>query len=75
MALTFDFINSTLQTYTQSREADLKAQISALGENPSTADLLAMQQKLQSWTMMTQLQSTVVKELADALKGIIQKAA
>lgn len=75
MPLTFDFINSTLQTYTQSREAELQTQISSLGSNPSTADLLAMQQKLQSWTMMTQLQSTVVKELADALKGIIQKAA
>ena len=40
-----------------------------------TADMLKLQQVMQQWTMMTQVQSTVVKELGDTLKGIIQKAA
>ncbi|MDK2123476.1 EscF/YscF/HrpA family type III secretion system needle major subunit [Parachitinimonas caeni] len=74
MSLTFDYINSTLNTYVQTRETDLKTQITSLGSNPSTADLLGMQQKIQSWTMMTDMQSTVVKQVADALKGIIQKS-
>ena len=37
--------------------------------------MLEVQQQLQQWTMMTQVQSTVVKELGDTLKGVVQKAA
>jgi type III secretion protein F len=33
-----------------------------------------MQQMMQEWTMLTQLQSTLVKDIGDALKGIIQKS-
>lgn len=55
-------------------EQDLRAQIQSMGNNPSTADLLIMQQQLQKWTMLIQLQSTVVKEFGDAMKGVIQKA-
>ena len=33
-----------------------------------------MQVGLQKWSMLIQLQSTITKELGDALKGIIQKA-
>lgn len=55
-------------------EQDLRNQIQSMGSNPSTSDLLVMQQQLQKWTMLIQLESTVVKEFGDALKGIIQKA-
>ena len=54
--------------------AELRNLIGSLGENPSTADLLALQQQVQQWTLTTQVQSTVIKEVADALKGIVQKA-
>ena len=73
--LNFDYINSSIATVVQRREADLLTQIGNLGDSPSTADLLAMQQQVQSWTMTTQIQSTLVKEVADALKSIIQKSA
>ena len=72
--INFDFINNSISKEVQSREADLKTQISALGANPTTSDLLNMQQQLQQWTMTTQIQSTLVKEISDAMKGIIQKA-
>jgi len=72
--LTFDYINTSIATAVQSKEADLKTQISALGTNPSTSDLLVLQQQIQQWTMMTQVQSTLVKEISDAMKGVIQKA-
>jgi type III secretion protein F len=37
-------------------------------------DLLQVQTNLQKWTLTTNIQSTLTKELGDALKGIIQKA-
>ena len=72
--LTFDYINSTVFNVVQNREQALLSQIGALGNNPTTAELLAMQQQIQQWTMLTQIQSTVVKEVGDALKGIVQKS-
>jgi type III secretion protein F len=72
--LTFDYINSSVATAVQSRETQLQTQISQLGTQPSTGDLLALQQQIQQWTMMTQIQSTLVKEISDAMKGVIQKA-
>lgn len=58
----------------RSTEADLQSAIQRLGPSPTTADLLVFQQKVQQWSMMTQLESTVVKEYADTLKGVIQKS-
>lgn len=72
--ITFDYINSSVASVVQSRESDLKIQISKLGVNPTTTDLLNLQQQIQQWTMMTQIQSTLVKEISDAMKGVIQKA-
>ncbi len=73
--MTFDFINDSVYQVVQQREVELRNQISALGPNPTSTDLLNLQQQIQQWTMMTQVQSTLVKEVSDALKGIIQKAA
>jgi type III secretion protein F len=73
--ISFETINSTIAQVSSRREADLKNTISNLGDNPTTADLLMMQQQVQQWTMLTQIQSTVVKEVSDAMKGVIQKAA
>jgi len=72
--ITFDYINSSVAIVVQSRESDLKVQISKLGANPTTSDLLNLQQQIQQWTMVTQIQSTLVKEISDAMKGVIQKA-
>ena len=73
--LTFDSINSSIAQVTTRREAALKETITGLGDSPSTADMLSMQQQVQQWSMFTQIQSTIVKELSDAMKGVIQKAA
>ncbi|RKK03219.1 type III secretion protein [Pseudoroseomonas wenyumeiae] len=48
--------------------------LSTLSSSPSTAEMLALQQQVQQWSMLTQTQSTIVKELSDTLKGIVQKA-
>jgi type III secretion protein F len=72
--LTFDYINSTVASAVRSKEQDLLNQIGGLSTNPTTQDLLLLQQQVQQWTMMTQIQSTLVKEVSDAMKGVIQKA-
>lgn len=74
--LSFESINSTVYNAVQSRENDLRSRIEAIGsqENPGSLDLLLMQQEVQQWSMMIQIQSTLVKELGDAMKGIVQKA-
>lgn len=72
--LTFDYLNNSIGNVLQNKENDLRTLIGSLGPNPTSADLLAMQQQVQQWTLITQIQSTVVKEVADALKGIVQKA-
>lgn len=73
--LTFNSINASIAQVTAGREAALKETIGGLGESPSTSDMLNMQQQIQQWSMFTQIQSTIVKELSDAMKGVIQKAA
>ncbi len=72
--LSFDFLNNSIAKVVQGKEGDLRTLISSLGDNPTTADLLSLQQQVQQWTLTTQVQSTVIKEVADALKGIVQKA-
>lgn len=74
-AITFQTLTNTLGQIGAQREVALRDTISGLGDSASTGDLLVLQQRMQEWTMFTQLQSTVVKELSDAMKGIIQKAA
>lgn len=72
--LTFENINATVSNVTRAREAELKQTLSQL-EEPTTQDLLRMQQEVQQWGMFTQIQSTIVKEVAEAMKGVIQKSA
>jgi type III secretion protein F len=76
MPVTFDSIGSTLNRISQSTEDSLQAKLEEIGnkENPSTQDLLEFQQLMQQWSVSVQMNSTMIKELGDALKGIIQKA-
>lgn len=72
--LTFDYINTTVYRALSAKEATLMQKIQESGDQPSTMQLLELQQQVQQWTMMTQIQSTLVKEISDAMKGVIQKA-
>ncbi|SEK10174.1 type III secretion protein F [Variovorax sp. OK605] len=74
-SVTFQSINNSVANVTQRAEANLQTRIAAMGDNPTTSDLLGLQQEVQQWNMFTQIQSTLVKEVADAMKGVIQKAA
>ena len=77
MSLSFDTINSFNVQVVQKSEDAMAALITTMnnkGADVTTADLLSMQTNLQKWTMTTDIQSTITKQLGDALKGIIQKA-
>jgi type III secretion protein F len=73
MALTFDTISNTVGQTLKVHQQELQSFTSSMDPS-NTADLLKMQQMMQEWTMLTQLQSTLVKDIGDALKGIIQKS-
>lgn len=75
--INFDTVNRTIAQAVTARETSLRNTITEVGsqETPSSVDLLIMQQEIQQWSMMIQIQSTVVKELSDSMKGIIQKSA
>lgn len=73
MALTFDSINNTIGQTLEVQQSELENFTSSM-DPTDTADLLKMQQMMQEWTMLMELQSTLVKDIGDALKGIIQKS-
>lgn len=73
-SITMDFINNTVNQAVKSKETNLMQVITNMGDAPTTQDLLVLQQQVQQWTMFTQIQSTLVKEVSDAMKGVIQKA-
>lgn len=76
--LNFNNINNTIYDSIRSQESRLRDTISNISTdadgNISQADLLKLQQQTQQWTMMVELQSTLTKQIADSLKGVIQKA-
>ncbi len=73
--LNFDYIGTTVASAVQASETSLKARIAALDPaNASPTDLLLLQQEVSKWTVMTEIQSTLVKTISDAMKGIVQKS-
>ena len=72
-SITFSGINNAVLTNVQIKEDALKTAIETLGSNPTTQDLLVLQQKMQEWSMLVELQSTLAKTTAETMKGVIQK--
>ena len=76
--LNFNSVNSMIYDSIRSQESNLQTTLSNLRTNAdgsvSQADMLKMQQQVQQWTMLIEIQSTITKQIADSLKGVIQKA-
>lgn len=72
--ITFDTIVTPINNGVMAQEANLRSVVASIGQNPSTLDMLNMQQAMTKWSMMIQLQSTLIKELGDTMKSVIQKA-
>ncbi len=56
------------------REAALRDTLTTAPTNPTTVDMLTMQQQVQQWSMLVQIVSTIYKEVSDSLKGVVQKS-
>ena len=74
-ALSIDYVSQAMLPAISNAEQLLRTTIEQTSANASPAQLIELQRQIQQWTLLTQLQSTVVKELADAAKSVIQKAA
>ena len=76
--LNFNSVNNKIYDSIRSQESNLQTTLSNLRTNAdgsvSQADMLKMQQQVQQWTMLIEIQSTITKQIADSLKGVIQKA-
>ncbi|QEI08276.1 type III secretion protein [Pigmentiphaga aceris] len=76
--LNFNNVNNTVYEGIRTQETKLQSTIATLGAaadgNISQADMLMMQQQVQQWSMMIEIQSTITKQIGDSLKGVIQKA-
>jgi|tagenome__1003787_1003787.scaffolds.fasta_scaffold17043373_2 type III secretion apparatus needle protein len=72
MSVDLSSIAQTLGNNTATATNSLKdAMTKAASGKPE--DLTNMQMALQKWTMMNQLQSTMIQQLGECCKGIIQK--
>lgn len=77
-SISFNYLNNTVMQAYMAREQDLRTSVQTLrnkGSDVSNVDLLDLQTKVQQWSLMSSLQSTLTKEVGDAMKGIVQKAA
>ncbi len=74
--ISFATINSTLNQLVQTSENSLSSLLTSISQkaNPSTTDMLSLQQALQNWTVMIESSSTTTKDFYDSIKGIVQKA-
>lgn len=73
--LNFDYIGNTVANAVQSAETSLRARVTSMDPvTVSPTELLLLQQEVAKWTLMTEIQSTLIKTLSDSMKGIIQKS-
>lgn len=76
--MNFNALNETIYNSIRSQEGKLRSTISSISTdadgNVSQTDLLKLQQQTQQWTIMIELQSTITKQIADSIKGVIQKS-
>ncbi len=73
--LSLDYITNVGLNSVDTYEAAIKAKFDQTrGTEVSTTTMLELQSMTQKWSLMTQIQSTLIKEVSDAMKGVVQKA-
>ena len=68
-----DQINSIGATVVHTQEQNLRASL-ANATDLSSGEMLKLQTQIQQWTIFVNLQSTLTKDVADALRAVIQKS-
>jgi hypothetical protein len=74
--ISFGTINTTLNQLVGNAETSLNTLLTTVSQkaDPSTTDMLSLQQGLENWTTMLEASSTATKDFYDALKSTVQKS-
>jgi type III secretion apparatus needle protein len=73
--LSLDYITNMGLSSVDAYETQIKAKFDQTrGTDVSTTTMLELQSMTQKWSLLTQIQSTLIKEVSDAMKGVVQKA-
>lgn len=73
--LSLDYITNVGLNSVDAFENQIKAKFDQTrGADVSTTTMLELQSMTQKWSLLTQIQSTLIKEVSDAMKGVVQKA-
>ena len=73
-SLSLDYINNIGMTALSNKEQTLRATFADSTQELSTVKMLELQSQVQEWSLLTSIQSTLAKEVSDAMKGVIQKS-
>lgn len=73
-SLSLDYINNIGMTALSNKEQTLRATFADSTQELSTVKMLELQSQVQQWSLITSIQSTLAKEVSDAMKGVIQKS-
>jgi type III secretion protein F len=71
--LSLDQINNIGATVVNAQEQTIRAAL-ANATDLSSGEMLKLQTQIQQWTIFVNLQSTLTKDVADALRAVIQKS-
>jgi type III secretion protein F len=69
-----DFINQVGLSALNTRETSLRNSISSVGNNPTTVQMLDLQQQVQQWSLLVSIITTLYKETTDSMKSVVQKS-
>ncbi len=72
--LSLDYINNIGMSALSNKEQALRATFGDTSQELSTVKMLELQSQVQQWSLLTSIQSTLAKEVSDAMKGVIQKS-
>jgi len=73
--LSLDYIANVGLGSVDAYEAQIKAKFDQTrGADVSTTTMLELQSMTQKWRLMTQIHSTLIKEVSDAMTGVVQTA-
>ena len=76
-SLNFNNVNNTVYSAIQTQETQLNQTMQTISSSSnngtvSQAQMLQLQQQINQWSMLVQIQSTIIKSIGDSLKGVIQ---
>ncbi len=70
-SISLETLNNTLTPVFQAAETRLSDRIDSLGESPTTADMMLMQQEIARFSILVQLHSTLIKDFKESVQGVV----